>query len=261
MKADYHKTAVKHFSRHKGEINCCVFSSDCQILLTCSDDCRLFVWSVISGELLTKASGHTGHQRGVETVCFSPDSKHILSGGWDKRAILWDTQNGTVIRIFSGHQSAIQSSSFSVNSQYLATGSWDYTIKVWNYEAEEKEKTLSGHTGNVSCVCFSTTGLLASGSWDRTVRVWNPHKGAIIFLLECHTGWVRSLAFSRDGMLLASAGDYDPVFLWDMENGNCLKTLQQKMDMAQGCIFSPQGALLTTGMVDEISKADDAEQQ
>lgn len=34
----------------------------------------------------------TGHQRSVETVSFSPDSKQLASGGWDKQVMLWEVQ-------------------------------------------------------------------------------------------------------------------------------------------------------------------------
>lgn len=34
----------------------------------------------------------TGHQRSVETVSFSHDSKQLASGGWDKRVMLWEVQ-------------------------------------------------------------------------------------------------------------------------------------------------------------------------
>lgn len=35
-----------------------------------------------------------GHQRSVETISFSPDSKQLASGGWDKRVMLWEVQVG-----------------------------------------------------------------------------------------------------------------------------------------------------------------------
>lgn len=40
-----------------------------------------------------------GHQRSVETVSFSPDSKQLASGGWDKRVMLWEVQVCRTARI------------------------------------------------------------------------------------------------------------------------------------------------------------------
>ncbi|KAG9328129.1 hypothetical protein JZ751_016294, partial [Albula glossodonta] len=221
---DFTKVGVKYFARHKGEVNCCVFSPDCQILLTCSDDSRLHLWNARSGQLLAKASGHKGHRKCVETVSFSPDCKSLISGGWDKDAILWNC--GALVRVLSGHNDAVQSSAVSRDSRLAATGSWDCTVRVWSLLTQELETTLEGHRGNVTSLCFSVSGMLASGSWDGTVRVWLPRAGSAIFVLEGCGAWVRTLAFSRDGLVLASAAENDMVRIWDMSTGKCIKCLQ-----------------------------------
>lgn len=43
-----------------------------------------------------------------------------------------------------------------------ATGSWDHTVKVWHLSGDDEVMTLTGHQGNVSCLCFSITGMLVS---------------------------------------------------------------------------------------------------
>uniref|UniRef100_A0A9J8AGS7 Uncharacterized protein n=1 Tax=Cyprinus carpio carpio TaxID=630221 RepID=A0A9J8AGS7_CYPCA len=108
-----------------------------------------------------------------------------------------------------------------------ATGSWDRTVRVWKLLEEKEPVTLQGHQGNMTCVCFSFSGMLASGSWDGTVRVWLPMRHACLFVLGgCERVWVRSLAFSRDGLVLASTAEGDMVRIWDMTTGVCLKRLQ-----------------------------------
>lgn len=72
-------------------------------------------------------------------------------------------------------------------------------------------------------------------------------KGSLIFIAPGHDGWIQSLSFSHDGYLLASAGDDDTVRLWDVETGNCLKTLDGHTDTVCYCAFHPSGALIAAG--------------
>ncbi|KAI4886380.1 hypothetical protein NFI96_017698, partial [Prochilodus magdalenae] len=213
--------------------------------------------------------GPISHTRSVETVSFSVDGKWLVSGGWDNTAVLWDTQTGLKLRELLGHSAAVQSSAFSTNSQFLATGSWDRSVKVWGIHSDEEVVTLEGHQGNVACLCFSTTGMLASGSWDGTVRVWSPQKQMCLFVLGGgERVWVRCVAFSRDGLVLASTAEGDTVKIWDMANGRCMKSLQKCMceghkDSAYGCVFSPSGALLTSGsdQLDLREEDDESEEE
>ncbi|XP_039514242.1 WD repeat-containing protein 38 isoform X1 [Pimephales promelas] len=284
---DFSLSNIRYFSRHKGEVNCCVFSPDCQILLSCCDDGRLYLWNATSAEHLATVSGHsgpvkscvfstdgqlfasashdctvriwcssstkcthilTGHTRSVETVSFSPDGQWLLSGGWDNRALIWRVRCGEMFEELRGHTAAVQSSVFSSDSQCVATGSWDRSVRVWKLHGGKEVVTLQGHQGNVACLCFSVTGMLASGSWDGTVRVWLPERSTCLFVLGgCERVWIRSLAFSRDGRVLASAAEGDMVRIWDTITGACMKRLKGHKDSAFGCVFSPGGELLVCG--------------
>ncbi|XP_016325627.1 WD repeat-containing protein 38 [Sinocyclocheilus anshuiensis] len=284
---DFSVSNIRYFSRHKGEVNCCAFSPDCQILLTCCDDGRLYLWNSTSAKHLATFSGHSGpvkscvfssdgqlfasashdrtvriwsrsgtecthlltaHSGSVETVSFSPDAQWLVSGGWDNRALIWRVQSGEMVEDLRGHTAAVQSSAFSSDSQCVATGSWDRTVRVWKLLEEKEAVTLQGHLGNVACLCFSVSGMLASGSWDGTVRVWLPMRHTCLFVLGgCERVWVRSLAFSRDGLVLASTAEGDMVRIWDVTTGVCLKRLQGHKDSAYGCVFTPDGKLLTSG--------------
>lgn len=46
-----------------------------------------------------------------------------------------------------------------------ATGSWDATIRIWDLRTGTPEvfhQELEGHSGNISCLCYSASGLLVS---------------------------------------------------------------------------------------------------
>ncbi|XP_015992899.2 WD repeat-containing protein 38 [Rousettus aegyptiacus] len=191
---------------HTGPVKFCRFSPDGRLFASTSCDRTIRLWDVAETKCLQVLKGH---QRSVETVSFSPDSKQLASGGWDKRVILWEVQSGQMLRHLVGHQDSIQSSDFAPSSDCLATGSWDSTIRIWDLRARTPEifyQKLEGHSGNISCLCYSASGLLASGSWDKTIHIWKPSTRSLLVQLKGHATWVKSIAFSPSGLQLASAG-------------------------------------------------------
>ncbi|XP_048669023.1 WD repeat-containing protein 38 isoform X5 [Marmota marmota marmota] len=268
---------VTFFGRHRGEVNCSAFSPDGQTLLTASEDGYLYGWETKSGQLLWRLGGHTGHQRSVETLIFSPDSRQLASGGWDKQVMLWEVQSGHKLRHLEGHHDSIQSSDFSPNANCLATGSWDSTVRIWDLRVGTPavfHQELEGHSGNISCLCYSLSGLLGSGSWDKNIHIWKPNTSSLMVQLKGHVAWVNSIAFSPDEGQLASASYSGTIKVWDYNTGKCLETLKVRpvaaapsegsrkdfrtwslvlcfwqgfLDVAHTCAFTRQGKLLVSG--------------
>nr|KAF6488429.1 WD repeat domain 38 [Rousettus aegyptiacus] len=162
-------------------------------------------------------------------------------------------QSGQMLRHLVGHQDSIQSSDFAPSSDCLATGSWDSTIRIWDLRARTPEifyQKLEGHSGNISCLCYSASGLLASGSWDKTIHIWKPSTRSLLVQLKGHATWVKSIAFSPSGLQLASAGYSHMVKVWDCNTGKCIETLTGVLDVAHACVFTPDGKLLVSGAAD-----------
>ncbi|XP_032905320.1 WD repeat-containing protein 38 [Amblyraja radiata] len=174
------------------------------------------------------------HSRSVETVGFSHNSKLLASAGWDRVIILWDPKLGQLMRKFLGHENVIGTCAFSYNDEYLATGSWDFKVIIWGLDSTWRT-ILHGHKGNVSCVAFSSIGMLASGSWDKTVRVWDSRNGTLIFLLDKHSGHIQALSFSIDAILLMTAAEDGTGVLENVSN----------------CQFSSFETLLVAGTTEE----------
>jgi hypothetical protein len=61
---------------------------------------------------------------------FSPDGKYVVTASLDNSAIVWDTDDGALLRELRGHTSPITSVSFSSDSQYVVTAG-DKTARVW----------------------------------------------------------------------------------------------------------------------------------
>ncbi|XP_045418643.1 WD repeat-containing protein 38 isoform X3 [Lemur catta] len=209
-----------------GPVKFCRFSPDGRLFASTSCDCTIRLWDVAGAKCLRVLKGH---QRSVETVSFSPDSRQLASGGWDKHVMLWEVQSGQMLRLLAGHRDSVQSSDFSPSRDCLATGSWDSTIRIWDLRAGTPavfHQELEGHSGNISCLCYSASGLLASGSWDKTIHIWKPMTSSLLVQLKGHITWVKSIAFSPDEQRLASGGYSHMVKVWDCNTGKCLETLK-----------------------------------
>ena len=70
-----------------------------------------------------------GHTDGVNSVAFSRDSKHIVSGSRDKTIRVWDAETGeVVIGPLKGHTNSVTSVAFSQDSKHIVSSSYDKTI-------------------------------------------------------------------------------------------------------------------------------------
>ncbi|XP_042820646.1 WD repeat-containing protein 38 isoform X3 [Panthera tigris] len=232
---------VKFFGQHRGEVNSSAFSPDGQRLLTASEDGYVYGWETQSGRLLWRLGGHTGP---IKFCRFSPDGHLFATTSGDCTIRLWDVAEAKCLHVLKGHQRSVET----------ATGSWDSAICIWDLRTGTpviSHQELEGHSGNISCLCYSASGLLASGSWDKTIHIWKPSTRNLLVHLKGHVTWVKSIAFSPDGSQLASAGYSHMVKVWDCNTGKCIETLKGVLDVAHACAFTPDGKLLVSGAADQ----------
>jgi WD40 repeat protein/serine/threonine protein kinase len=240
---------------HVSSLGCLALSPDGRRLVSVGPDpdSEVKVWDVRTGqELLT----FHGHSRPVESVAFSPDGRRIASAAWNldlggPEVLIWDARTGRKMHRLDGHSAGVWRLAFSPDGQRLATASVDRTIKLWDVETGREAITLRGHSDSVRDVAFRSDGhQLVSASHDRTVRVWDatPSEGTLdpgCLTLRGHRAGVNAVAFHpKDRRLVTSAGTDGTVRLWDVGNGEQIRTLNGRADIVRGPAFSPDGQRL-----------------
>ena len=79
-----------------------------------------------------------GHTSGVNSVAFSPDGRHIVSGSYDRTIQIWDAQTGAQVgNPLQGHTDSVNSVAFSPDrtSHIIASSTDDKIIQVCNAQA------------------------------------------------------------------------------------------------------------------------------
>ena len=191
----------------------------------------------------------------LNSVAFSPDDIHIVSGSEDKSLRLWNTKTGHPTGPpMTGHEKSIYSVAYSPDGKRIVSGSDDKTLRLWDIETGKPiGEPLKGHTEGVYSVAFSPDGKrIVSGSHDKSLRLWDSISGkAISEPFIGHKADVNCVAFSPDGSRIVSGSNDNTLRLWDANSGKPIgKPLIGHTDSIMSVAFSPDGASIVSGSSD-----------
>ncbi|KAI8645212.1 quinon protein alcohol dehydrogenase-like superfamily [Parasitella parasitica] len=179
------------------------------------------------------------HSAGISSLQFCEAQNILITGSYDKTAIVWNLETGEVLRTLKGHARCIRTLQF--DDTKLVTGSMDNTLRIWNYHTGQCIRTLEGHTDGVVHLNFNCR-ILASGSADSTIKIWNFQTGEC-FTLSGHTKSVNHVSIQKDSTTLVSSSEDGSIRIWDLEKRSCARILNGHMAPVQTAIPSMPGFL------------------
>ncbi|MEA5503734.1 NB-ARC domain-containing protein [Halotia wernerae UHCC 0503] len=149
----------------------------------------------------------------------------------------------------------------SPNGSILAIGDTLGQISLWQTKDGQQCLTWEAHAGWVRSIVFSADGqTLFSGSDDQTVKQWSLTGQCLQIFSRMYTGFVWSVAQARQQnlnggyLVLASGGMDQMVKLWNVQTGECLKTLQGHTDWIWSIALSSDGQTLASASADHTIK-------
>ncbi|KZV62743.1 WD40 repeat-like protein [Peniophora sp. CONT] len=183
------------------------FSPDGTLLAAASDDMKIRVWQLPSGEL-----AHTlvGHQREVTSLAFTPDSATIISASGDRTLRVW------TLPLFSDYYSSFYSSA-SDRSSSPEPESLEPDVAADEVECTvlsvEADFTVSATA--LTSLALSPDGLYAAvGTSGGIIRVWNLQDYTPIGQWQAHDREIFTLDWGRPG--LVSGGRDRKLVRWSL---------------------------------------------
>ncbi|KAI0543437.1 hypothetical protein F4679DRAFT_593008 [Xylaria curta] len=185
----------------------------------------------------------------IKSLSFSPDSKLLASGSYDK-VWIWSVATGALQRVLEHSKAgalsmagcgAIKSVAFSSDSKLLSAASGNSTILIWSVITGELRLHFSHGGLSYVHVAFSPDSVLIASVDDQVIRIWSLATGALRCTLQTNR-YIEVIAFSSDSMLLAAISRLD-MQVWSVSTGELQRTTMgdSRWDLA---VLSPDLQLL-----------------
>ncbi|ESK96534.1 rnu3ip2 protein [Moniliophthora roreri MCA 2997] len=187
----------KRFSKgHRLSVTSAVVSESGRYLFSSGKEGHIIKWDLSTGEQIKamhkvrpanadkKGKGRAldpdaqGHTDEVLALTLSSDGKYLVSGGRDRKVVVWDADECKWIKCFigpTGHKDGISAVSFRVGSPQLYTASFDRTVKVYDLSPSVMGcvETLFGHQDQILALdSLRAETCVTVGARDKTVRFW-----------------------------------------------------------------------------------------
>lgn len=224
-----------------------------------------------------------GHYDEILTVAASPDGKYVVTGGKDRKLIVWSTESLAPIKVLptKDRKGEVLSLSFRNNTDQLYASCADYKVRTYSIKQFSQLEILYGHHDIV--VDIASLGLercVTVGARDRTAMLWKiPDETRLTFrggddperlakkwfkqhTTEAEDGKIQcpdqseAPVFYSEGSLDVVSMIDDSHFITGSDNGNiCLWSLAKKKPIfteriAHGTIPLPESTKIS-GEADE----------
>ncbi|MDX1472517.1 MAG: hypothetical protein R3309_00015 [Reinekea sp.] len=181
---------------------------------------NLVLWNTTNGQPIWFWSAPAR----IEAVDLSADGRFALLGLDNNKAVLFDAQNGGVLREFL-HAGPVSSVSLNVASGLVLTGSEDTTAKLWNLRNAELIRSFQ-FNNQVSLVRFSRSGTIALITpANEKAELWNLPRRQKIGSLNTAKFRLYSAEFVGDSRLLVGT-THRNIFEFDARTGKKTATWQ-----------------------------------
>jgi WD40 repeat protein len=188
----------------------------------------------------------------THSLALAPTNTHLLTGGADKIAKLWNVSTGALDRSFPGAGGAVRAVAVSKNGQLVAAGGADQTVRVYQF-ADAKELGAVKATGEIRALGFTPNSLaLVGATVGKTLDAWStpfspgqpPPKEFLTPVQSFTTAdQLAGFAIAADNASIYSAGQDKAVHVWKLASPTPTRNFNYGVNV-DAVAFQPNSAIL-----------------
>ncbi|XP_063976982.1 fizzy-related protein homolog isoform X1 [Diachasmimorpha longicaudata] len=178
-------------------------------------------------------------------------SQNVLSVGLGSCVYLWSACTSQVTRLcdLSGDGNSVTSVAWNERGNLVAVGTHVGYIQVWDVAVNKQVAKLQGHSARVGALAWNGE-VLSSGSRDRLILQRDVRTPCIVGerRLGAHRQEVCGLKWSPDNQYLASGGNDNRLYVWNLHSLSPVQTYTEHLAAVKAIAWSPHHhGLLASG--------------
>lgn len=241
---------VTTLTGHAKGVNDIAFSPiDSNVLVSCSDDLTVRLWSISKKKCIRILKKHTYH---ATKVCFSSKGNLLISGAADETLVVWDLTSGKSLKTLAAHSDPVSSLCLTPDDSIIISSSYDGLMRLFDLESGQCLKTLVYNSSTHGTATASTNDVvnfpvsqvrmtpngkyILSSSLDGKIRLWDYMNNKVV---KTYYGLQGTKAVSQryncgtlfitatHEPLLASGSDDCGILFWDVQSKKIVCQYQQ----------------------------------
>eukprot|EP00929_Paragymnodinium_shiwhaense_P111843 TRINITY_DN80132_c0_g1_i1.p1 TRINITY_DN80132_c0_g1~~TRINITY_DN80132_c0_g1_i1.p1 ORF type:complete len:471 (+),score=92.60 TRINITY_DN80132_c0_g1_i1:87-1499(+) len=175
-------------------------------------------------------------------------ASNVLAVGLSNAVYLWSAVTGRVTKLCELADDKVTSVSWSQTGHHLAVGTDMGEAQVWDPVETKKLRTMTGHRARVGAMAWNNY-ILSTGSRDTHIYQRDVRQQAhYMSKLSGHRQEVCGLKWSYDEQQLASGGNDNKLFVWDIQKTSPKLVFRDHQAAVKAIAWSPhQHGLLASG--------------